>query len=994
MANSELVAILRRGVAYWNAWRDQNTYRRQGFDFVDADLTGLDLSAIRSPSGTIGANLSDSNFSGARLSGAKLDGVNLQWSTLEGADLTGTVLRSSTLVYSNLRKATLRQADLRKADIRIADFWDADLYKADLRNVRFTWRTRKPDLWSSRNYIFIYCSPALADELRLHPFPEQPHQSATREAPANDDSRESWPQEDSEHNQRIFGQSLAGYDLRGKCLDDLDLSTWDLSNTKCNGASFRRANLSHCSFENAQMEDAILEDSALSHCRMNGAILRRALLNRCDLRNASLVRATLESAELNGVNLANADLNGAVLSETFAVKAKFVGAQMSDCDLQGARLDGADFTDVTLTNAALTRASVAGARFVRGCLRQAKLDKTDLNNVDFSDANIQETDFRGSVGLSKAAILGATTRGTSGQDSVPIQKTRNCRLAYFDAPFLEELGFPDAAGHNRRLESKEFRNLDLSRSNLKGADFSGQNLRGACFAGANLAGAQLANACLREATMDGVDLADSNLSAADLTAAHLKGASFEGASAEGANLAYSDLRGARLGKARLVNAILTRTLLRDAVLEGADLTGVTGLYADQLAGTNLNGARLPVDLGQFSALKNIEGITLSARGLMLSQILLCAYAVIQVASIKDADFLTDRNILSSPLLDMRAPLLFFVYGCPLVLLLQYLWTHFYLQHLWEELAQLPAIFQDSRKLYRKVYPWFLSAFVSAHFPILKTDRPLFTHLQILCAVAITWWLVPFTILLLWARYLRSHDLFGTLVQMGVLSIAFMAATSLQLLAGATLQGKERRAFIGSDSLKTKDPRDRAALLKTIIRQCTLDKQRLIALSVVVGLVCCLTLMSIAATRACGIAPGSKRWLNASFERVAHNVCAAADFSDADISTKGSGWRGDEVALVAGPQLPGRDLRQAIGRRAFLAKANLRGAHLEGADLAQSDLRWADLSGAHLERANLSGADLRGAQMTGAYVERTALCGAQVENAVGLGETQGSRAPCY
>jgi uncharacterized protein YjbI with pentapeptide repeats len=41
MANDEHVALLKKGVAAWNAWRDENPHVRANLS--EADLTGADL---------------------------------------------------------------------------------------------------------------------------------------------------------------------------------------------------------------------------------------------------------------------------------------------------------------------------------------------------------------------------------------------------------------------------------------------------------------------------------------------------------------------------------------------------------------------------------------------------------------------------------------------------------------------------------------------------------------------------------------------------------------------------------------------------------------------------------------------------------------------------------------------------------------------------------------------------------------------------------------
>ena len=136
MANDEHVAILKKGVEAWNAWRDENLQIRP--DLSGADLRGANLgaTAIRE------ANLSDANLSAANLSEAKLFAANLGWATLRGTDLRGanlgaTDMREANLSEANLIGATLSNADLKRANLRGADLTGADLSKATLRHTIF-----------------------------------------------------------------------------------------------------------------------------------------------------------------------------------------------------------------------------------------------------------------------------------------------------------------------------------------------------------------------------------------------------------------------------------------------------------------------------------------------------------------------------------------------------------------------------------------------------------------------------------------------------------------------------------------------------------------------------------------------------------------------------------------------------------------------------------------------------------------------------------------
>jgi hypothetical protein len=71
MANDEHIAMLKKGVDAWNAWRAENLDIRP-------DLSGANLS---------GANLSEANLSGANLCGANLSGAILYGADLSGANL-------------------------------------------------------------------------------------------------------------------------------------------------------------------------------------------------------------------------------------------------------------------------------------------------------------------------------------------------------------------------------------------------------------------------------------------------------------------------------------------------------------------------------------------------------------------------------------------------------------------------------------------------------------------------------------------------------------------------------------------------------------------------------------------------------------------------------------------------------------------------------------------------------------------------------------------
>jgi uncharacterized protein YjbI with pentapeptide repeats len=124
MANDELVAMLKQGVAAWNAWRDANPHVHPNLS--ETDLSGENL---------INANLSGANLNGAILREANLNGANLNGATLFQANLAGAKLIEAKLIQANLSGAMLRRTNLSGAILRGADFSMTDLTRADFTNA-------------------------------------------------------------------------------------------------------------------------------------------------------------------------------------------------------------------------------------------------------------------------------------------------------------------------------------------------------------------------------------------------------------------------------------------------------------------------------------------------------------------------------------------------------------------------------------------------------------------------------------------------------------------------------------------------------------------------------------------------------------------------------------------------------------------------------------------------------------------------------------------
>jgi hypothetical protein len=132
MANDEHVALLKKGVAAWNAWRAENLR-------ADVDLSGANLREANLREADLrGANLREADLGEADLRWANLSGADLTGADLSGADLTGADLRGANLVETNLREAILRGANLVKTNLREANLSGAWLEASTLLGTDLT----------------------------------------------------------------------------------------------------------------------------------------------------------------------------------------------------------------------------------------------------------------------------------------------------------------------------------------------------------------------------------------------------------------------------------------------------------------------------------------------------------------------------------------------------------------------------------------------------------------------------------------------------------------------------------------------------------------------------------------------------------------------------------------------------------------------------------------------------------------------------------------
>jgi uncharacterized protein YjbI with pentapeptide repeats len=278
---------------------------------------------------------------------------------------------------------------------------------------------------------------------------------------------------------------------------------------------------------------------------------------------------------------------------------------------------------------------------------------------------------------------------------------------------------------------------------------------------------------------------------------------------------------------------------------------------------------------------------------------------------------------------------------------------------------------------------------------LRGERTLLSRLENWTTVFLAWWIVPFTILVFWGRYLPRHHWFGTGLHIALLIISICCAMLLHRHAVRTLR------------------RDRAAFRW---RKPWLDRRTYQA-AVALGFGVLFALVSLGAIEGdvrrrgpyyVDVLPDVATWMPYAFDRVGYR--SFAYLREADVSTKPNNWTGlatrpeedleisellekarAELAQVKSAPLKDANLRYADAVSAFLAKASLIGANLQGAILSGANLQEADLSGAILQKANLIGANLQGANLGGAKLQGADLSSANLQGVnLALAKLQGAQ----
>lgn len=185
MADEKQIALLRKGVRGWNAWRKR--HENIQVDLAKADLHRLSLEGANLTwSCLMGADLSEANLFHADLFGAELNGANLSKAELHGAVLIEASLRDADLAGADCDGILIADADLTSANLVGARLGGAELGGSNLsgavldkalldgarfRNTRLTGASLKGAVLGSTVFEHIDLSGVIGLESCRHECP-------------------------------------------------------------------------------------------------------------------------------------------------------------------------------------------------------------------------------------------------------------------------------------------------------------------------------------------------------------------------------------------------------------------------------------------------------------------------------------------------------------------------------------------------------------------------------------------------------------------------------------------------------------------------------------------------------------------------------------------------------------------------------------------------------------------------------------------------------
>jgi uncharacterized protein YjbI with pentapeptide repeats len=161
-----------------------------------------------------------------------------------------------------------------------------------------------------------------------------------------------------------FGVSLAGVDIGGAIIGELNLKNANLFKTNLDGVVLDSANLSGTNLATASVVGAQFYNTDLRYARLDSTSFIGTTLYQVSLDSSSVRKAHWDSVTMNEYTTAHGvDMYRAVIRRAVLRGVHFNEASLLNTDFRGSDLSGADFSAAKLAGADLRGANLIGIKW-------------------------------------------------------------------------------------------------------------------------------------------------------------------------------------------------------------------------------------------------------------------------------------------------------------------------------------------------------------------------------------------------------------------------------------------------------------------------------------------------------------------------------------------------------------------------------------------------------------------------------------------------------
>jgi uncharacterized protein YjbI with pentapeptide repeats len=194
---------------------------------------------------------------------------------------------------------------------------------------------------------------------------------------------------------------LAGAQLYGITLEDVDLSNADLTDADLSNASLKNVNLKNAKFIRTNMKNVFLDHSNLDDALLDHADVSDSLLRRCLTRNTHVIDTNFSNAKLNDTRffrstLTNVNFTGA----SFENDCSFHFSHLTNINMQNSHLQCFTICSCSVNNINFQKAHIELSEFMilpLGENWEETINKLTWKNVNLSQALIIDCWFLGNL---------------------------------------------------------------------------------------------------------------------------------------------------------------------------------------------------------------------------------------------------------------------------------------------------------------------------------------------------------------------------------------------------------------------------------------------------------------------------------------------------------------------------------------------------------------------------------------------------------------------